>query len=120
MRYHSCTKNSEDAKIGEEQSKGNTSLFNDHRAKFKAKCETALRTAKEAEKEYISQLNLANNTRDYFISNTKRILEGFEDLEQSYIDFLKEILKKQNFNQNVLFMTLQNNYELNEKVIKLK
>lgn len=76
-----------------------------------------MKTAKEAEKDYILQLNLANNMRDYFIENTKRILDDFQLIEQNYIESLKEFLKQNNLNQSNMFTAMQTNYDSILKVI---
>jgi hypothetical protein len=117
MRYHSFTKNSEDAKISSEIARNNPNITIDQKSKLAVKCQNSLKAAKDAEKDYITQLNFANIIRDGFIENTKRILTGFQNLELLYIEFLREILKYHNYKRNVLFQNYQKNYEPNLKVI---
>jgi hypothetical protein len=117
MRYHSFTRSSEEAKISSEIAKNNTNITNDQKAKLNAKCQNALKIAKDAEKDYINLLNYANNNRDFYIENTKKILNEFQSLEESFIEFVKDILKYHNFDRNNLFTNLQTNHEANLKVI---
>lgn len=53
-----------------------------------------LKEAKESERAYISSLNSANNVRDIFLEGTKRILQEFQTLEEKYIEFVKDLMRK--------------------------
>ena len=88
-------------------------MNSDQRSRLSNKAQNALKEAKEAEKAYILNLNYANNTRDLFIDATKRILTEFQSLEERYIDFTKDSLRKYTIYQISLVRNLQ--YDLDKK-----
>ena len=116
MKYHSFAKGAEESKISHEIAKNNQNLTNDQKNKLNAKTQSALKTAKDAEKDYIHQLNYANSIRDLYIEGTKKILNDYQNLEQNYIEFVKEILKYHSFERNNLFLNMQCNFENDAKV----
>ena len=91
-------------------------MNSEHRSRLSNKAQNALKEAKEAEKAYILCLNYANNTRDLFIDATKRILTNFQTLEEKYVDFTKDSLRKYTIYQIALVRNLQYDIEKKAKV----
>jgi hypothetical protein len=61
-------------------------------------------------------LNYANNTRDLFIDSNKRILTDFQILEEKYVDFIKDSLRKYTIYQIAYVRNLQYDLEKKAKV----
>jgi hypothetical protein len=62
--------------------------------KFFSKCNVALKDAKDAEKNYIQAINQANSLRIIYIEGSKTILQNYQKLEEEFIEFNKNILRK--------------------------
>ncbi len=94
-------------------SKLNQTNSTDRKSQLSNKAQNALKEAKESEKAYILSLNYANNIRDIFIDATKRILSDFQSLEEKYVEFLKDSLRKYTIFQVSLVRNLQ--YDIDKK-----
>jgi hypothetical protein len=62
--------------------------------KFLTKCKNALKDAKDAEKAYINSINVANYLRVSFIQMSKNNLYKFHYLEDEFIEYIKNAMRK--------------------------
>jgi hypothetical protein len=119
MRFHSYAKIAEDAKLQSEVAKNNTNLSKDHKTKFVNKAHSCIKEAKEAEKIYIDTLNFANSFRERYIEGTKKVLDEFQIMEEKFIEFTKECLRKYFEYQFILIKSMNTDYEKKIKSIEL-
>jgi hypothetical protein len=115
-KYHSSAKLAEDAKIDCEVGKNNPNLTQSHKTKLASKIESTLKIAKEAEKEYIDSLTRSNILRTIYIEETKKSLDEFEKIEKNCIDFIKELLLKNQELTSNLYENLINKIGSSKKV----
>jgi hypothetical protein len=118
LRYHSYAKVAEDSKLQAEIARNNQNLSNDQKNKFAAKVQSTLKEAKDAEKVYISNISTANSSREKYTEGTKKILDEFQSMEEKYIDFSKEFLKKYFEFQFIFIKNLSNDYERKIKSVE--
>jgi hypothetical protein len=87
---------------------------------FHTKSTSALKEAKEAERQYISALNYTNLVRSAYIDGSKSVLYNFQLLEEELIDFSKNILRKffilSNKKYKECLYETEQNYEQIEKI----
>ena len=119
IRFHSHAKTAVEAKLQSEIAKNNTNLSNDQKNKFINKANNCVKDAKEAEKIYIDNLNFANSFREKFIQSTKEIMDEFQLMEEKYIEFTKECLRKYFEYQFILIKSMNSNYEKKIKSIDI-
>lgn len=62
--------------------------------KFIYKSNVALKEAKDCEKHYISNLNSTNEIRMAYVEGSKNVLLSYQVLEEEFIEFHKNILRK--------------------------
>lgn len=114
--YHSLAKNAEEIKVKLDSAKANGSTSSEHRNKLSVKYDSAYNEQKEAELAYTHQLSYTNNLRNNYIEVVKNILNEFQIIEENYIDFMKDTLRKYNFYQVPLFRNIQYDNERKKKV----
>lgn len=113
IKFHTLAKNAEDIKLQLELNKTNQTISSDTKAKLEIKSQMCLKDAKEAERQYISIMNMANNMRESYIETMKRILNEFQSLEEKLIDNVKDGLRKYVIYQVALVRNLQ--YDIEKK-----
>ena len=118
LRYHSYAKVAEESKLHSEVAKSNPNLSNDQKSKFANKVQLSLKEAKDAERVYIDNITTANNYRDKYTEGAKKILDEFQVMEEKYIDFSKEFLRKYFEFQFIFWKNLSNDYERKIKLIE--
>jgi hypothetical protein len=118
QRFHSFAKAVEDAKIQSEIAKNNQNLSNDQKNKFQNKVHLALKDAQDAERAYIDSISTANMLRDKYTEGSKKILDEFQVMEEKYIEFAKESMKKYFEYQFILIKNLSSDYERKIKNIE--
>lgn len=111
LKFHNYAKNAEDAKIQSELAKINLSISHDQRSRIEMKAQNTLKEAKEAERVYISSVNIANNSRDAYIEVMKRTLNEFQSMEEKLIECIKDSLRKYVIYQVALVRTMQYDVE---------
>ncbi len=99
-----------------DSAKANGSTSSEHRNKLSVKYDSAYNEQKEAELAYTHQLSYTNNLRNNYIEVVKNILNEFQIIEENYIDFMKDTLRKYNFYQVPLFRNIQYDNERKKKV----
>jgi hypothetical protein len=119
LRYHSYARVAEEAKLQSEIAKNNPNLSNDQKKKFADKVQLSLKDAKEAERVYIENITTANSFRDKYTEGTKKILDEFQAMEEKYIEFSKECLRKYFEFHFILIKNLSNDYERKIKSIEI-
>jgi hypothetical protein len=119
VRFHSYAKIAEESKLQSEVSKNNTNLSKEQKNKFLNKAQNCIKEAKEAEKVYIDTLNFANSFRERYIEGTKRVLDEFQIMEEKFIEFTKECLRKYFEYQFILIKSYNTDYEKKIKSIEL-
>jgi hypothetical protein len=62
--------------------------------KFIQKSNNHLKEAKDAELIYLKTIHTANQTRLYYIETGRNTLQNFQFLEEEYIEFNKNIMRK--------------------------
>jgi hypothetical protein len=92
-KFLTTARNAELKKLDSELAKLSTIPQSD-KDNFHSKSTTALKDAKDAEKQYITALNYANLVRAAYIEGSKTALHNFQSLEEEFIDFSKIILHK--------------------------
>lgn len=115
--YHSLAKIADEHKLKFEEAKNNTKFTSEQRSKLSLKYDNAHNEEKDAEVSYTHQLSFTNNMRNNFIEVVKNILNEFQTLEENYIDFMKDILRKYNIYQVPLSRNVQYDIERKGKVI---
>jgi hypothetical protein len=114
IRFHMLAKSAEDSKLQVEiAKKGPNNLNMDQKAKLEIKSQTSLKDAKEAERQYIQNINAANNQRESYIESMKRILNDFQFLEEKLIEEVKDSLRKYVIYQVALVRNQQ--YDIEKK-----
>ena len=91
-------------------------LSSDQKNKLSVKFDTAFNEQKDAEISYTHQLSYSNNLLSNYIEIIKNVLNEFQKLEESYIDFVKDILRKYNIYQVPLSRNIQYDIESKGKV----
>lgn len=81
--------------------------------KHEANCQRQLKDAKELEKNYIIMLNSVNQVREGYIDVMTKGLSKFQSLEEEYISFVKDCLRKFVVYQVALNRNLQ--YDIEKK-----
>jgi hypothetical protein len=119
IRYHSCARVAEEAKLHSEMARNNQNLSNDQKNKFLNKVQQCLKEAKEAEKVYIDNINLSNLTRERYTEFAKKILDEFQLMEEKYIDQTREFLKKYFELQFIYIKNMSAGYEKKIKTIEV-
>lgn len=99
-----------------DNAKANVSISSDQKNKLCIKYDSAFNEQKEAELAYTHQLSFTNNLRNNYIEVIKNILNEFQIIEENYIDFMKDTLRKYNFYQVPLFRNIQYDNERKKKV----
>jgi len=90
--FHSLVKIVEDSKMQYETAKNNPELSNSQKNKFNNKVNESFAEAKKSEKIYLDFLNEANNFREEYIKEIKKILDDFQQMELDCIEYVKSIL----------------------------
>jgi hypothetical protein len=117
LRYHSYARTAEEAKLQSEIARSNPNLSNDQKKKFADKVLSSLKDAKDAERVYIENITAANNFRDKYTEGTKKILDEFQLMEEKYIDFSRDSLRKYFEFHFILIKNLSNDYERKIKLV---
>lgn len=118
LRFHSCARSAEEAKLQSEIAKTNPNLSSDMKNKYVYQAQLSLREAKEAEKFYIEDLNMSNNYRDKYITATKKILDEFQAMEEKYLEFTRDCLRRYFEFQFILQKNLSSDYQNRIKIIE--
>lgn len=118
LRYHSYAKVAEDAKLQSEVARSNPNLSNDQKNKFANKVQLSLKDAKEAERVYIDNISTANNFRNKYTEGSKKILDEFQVMEEKYIEFTRECIRKYFEYHFILIKNLSSDYERKIKSIE--
>lgn len=92
-KFHNTAKAAEIAKLDYELARLSYIPQNE-KDKFNVKSSNCLKDAKEAERIYISSITYVNNVRLLFIDTSKNILVHFQLLEEEFIEFTKNTLRK--------------------------
>lgn len=106
-KFLTNARNAEAAVLDAEIAKS-TNITPNEKEKFINKANSALKDAKESEKTYISNLNFANSVRVAYIEGMKSILFNYQYLEEEFIEYTKNVLRKLCFfsnasSKNILF-----------------
>lgn len=109
----------EEAKLQSEIAKNNINLSNDQKTKYANKAVNYTRDAKDAEKAYIDKLNNANNFREKYLTVTKNKLDEFQLMEEKYIEFTKECLRKYFELKFIMIKSMNSDYEKRIKACDL-
>ncbi len=110
IKFHSLAKTAEDAKLQSEMAK---SLNQNEKYKIDIRAQSSLKDAKEAERFYLSTINLANNIRESFIETNKKVLNEYQKMEERLIENIKDSLRKYVIYQVALIRNLQ--YDIEKK-----
>jgi hypothetical protein len=100
-------------KLQSETAKINTNLSYEQKNKSEARCQQALKDAKEAERAYMQNINIANNLMDIYVDTMKKVLNQFQSLEEKLIDNIKDALRKYVIYQVALVRNMQ--YDIEKK-----
>ncbi len=119
LRFHSFARVAEESKLNSEIAKNNPNLSNDQKKKFADKVQLSLKDALEAQTIYIENITTANYYRNKYTEGTKKILDEFQTMEEKYIDFSKDCLRKYFEFQFILIKNLSNDYERKIKCIEI-
>jgi hypothetical protein len=76
-----------------------------------------LKEAKEAERQYLHNITIANNSMEFYVESMKRILNEFQGLEEKLIEGIKDALRKYVIYQVALIRNLQYDIEKKANVI---
>ena len=90
--YHILAKSADELKDKYETAKINPNLSLEQRNKYRSKFESANNEQKDAEVSYIHQLSFTNNLRNNYIEVIKNCLKEYQNIEEEYIEFMKDIL----------------------------
>ena len=118
IKFHNYAKFSEDCKLQSELAKLNSIITQDQKSRFETKAQNSLKDAKEAERVYISLVNIANNSRDVYIETMKRMLNEFQSMEEKLIETIKDSLRKYVIYQVALVRTMQYDVERKASVME--
>jgi len=113
LKFHSSAKLAEDSKIQSEMGKINPNFSQEVKTRIEIKAQNFLREAKENERFYLANINLANNTREVYIETMKKMMNEFQKLEENLIDMIKDCLRKYIIYQVALLRNLQ--YDIEKK-----
>ena len=105
IKFLSLAKTAELTKLDSELAKLSYIPQNE-KEKFVNKCNSALKDAKEAEKNYLAFLQIANETRCSYIEGSKHVLDRFEILEEEFIKYNKNIMQKFYIFSNATFKNI--------------
>lgn len=92
-KFMTAARNAELKKLDSELAKLST-IPQSEKENFHSKSSTAMKDAKDAERQYNFALNYANITRSAYIEGSKLVLQNFQSLEEEFIDFTKITLHK--------------------------
>ncbi len=102
IKFHTSAKAAEIGKLDSELAKV-TYIPQQDKDKFHLKSTNLLKEAKDAERQYIAILNNTNAIRASYIEIAKNILMTYQVLEEEFIEFTQNILRKQIIYTNVTF-----------------
>jgi len=119
VKFHTCAKMAEDAKIQSEMAKLNSNLGSDQKTKLELKSQNMLKEAKENERIYINSISIANDIREEYIETMKKMMNEFQKLEENLIDMIKDSLRKYIIYQVALLRNLQYDIEKKASVNKI-
>lgn len=103
----------EETKLQSETAKINSNLTFDQKNKFELKCQQVLKEAKEAERTYMQNINIANNLMEVYVDIMKKVLNQFQSLEEKLIENIKDALRKYVIYQVALVRNMQ--YDIEKK-----
>jgi hypothetical protein len=72
-----------------------------------------LKEAKEAERQYLHNITITNNSMEVYVETMKRILNEFQGLEEKLIESIKDSLRKYVIYQVALIRNFQ--YDIEKK-----
>jgi hypothetical protein len=93
LKFLQAARNAENLKFEAEMSR-TTYIPQQEKDKFISKSNLALKEAKDCEKQYISNLNSTNEIRMAYVEGSKNVLLSYQVLEEEFIEFHKNILRK--------------------------
>jgi hypothetical protein len=92
-KFHTAAKHAENSKLDAELAR-KSYIPQIEKDKFILKANNYLKEAKEAEMGYIKTITYANQVRLYYIDAGKTTLQNFQFLEEEFIDFNKNLMRK--------------------------
>jgi hypothetical protein len=104
-KFYQHAKLAEDAKLDSEIGKI-TYISYAEKEKFNNKANNLLKEAKDAEKQYIISLNYCNAMRLLYIDVCKRVLRTYQQLDEDFTEYCKNILRTNMIFKNALLKNL--------------
>ena len=117
-KFHSTAKSAEKFKLELETCKFNKRLKSVELQKLEMKTQSMLKEAKDYERLYIQTVNAANSEREMYVEIMKKTLSDFQTLEEEYIDFTKDLLRKFVIYQVALNRNMQYDIERKSNIME--